>query len=131
VRKAILMMLLTAAGASAAATWVEVASDETQAATFYVDPTSVRRSGDVAQMWSLYDFKTVTGTAGMEHLSAKGQREYDCKGERVRLITLVLYSGNMGEGAEVHDISDPLSRWEPVPRNSIGEALWKAACRKL
>jgi len=54
-RKAILMMLLAVASSSAAAGWVEVNSDET--VTVYADPATVRRAGNRATMWVLYDYK--------------------------------------------------------------------------
>jgi hypothetical protein len=130
-RTAIVTMLLVVVSGNAMAEWVEVAQDETHTTTFYVDPTTIHTSGDVVEMSSMYDFKTVAETDGMKYLSTRGQREYDCKEGQVRLVSLSLHSRNMGAGAEIHYLSDPLSKWEPVTTMTVGEALWNIACGKL
>jgi len=55
-RKAILAILLAVASSSAAAEWVEVDSDETL--TFYINPTTIRRDGNLVRMWELLEYKT-------------------------------------------------------------------------
>jgi hypothetical protein len=62
-------------------------------------------------------------------MSAKRQGEYNCKEDQSRLLYFSFYSGKKGGGEMVLSVSDP-SKWQPVPPESIDEALWKFACGK-
>jgi hypothetical protein len=66
---------------------------------------------------------------GYTELVEKGQSEYDCAQERLRLLALVEYSGNIGKGKVVYtdSIEQP---WKPVVPRSVDQALWKLACDK-
>jgi hypothetical protein len=80
-------------------------------------------------MWDLKDYKTVQNYSGDSYLSDKGQMEYDCKEEKVRMLAISALSGQMGKGKAVYNNSDT-SKWSPISPGSVGEALWKIACGK-
>ncbi len=127
-RKAILMMLLAVASSSAVAAWVKVGGNDT--AAFFADPATIRRAGDTVKMWHLYDYKTVRAPEGIKpYISIRVQSEFDCKGERARLLSGSFHSGNMAGGEIVYKGSDPGS-WAPVPPHTTNETLWKFACGK-
>jgi hypothetical protein len=122
------MMLLAAMSSSAAAKWARVAADETS--TAYADSATIRRSGNMARMWSVFDHKTAVALDnGKQYLSTRAQLEYDCKEERMRGVAVSFHSKNMARGELVHSDLDPGS-WGPVPPGTVNDALWKIACRK-
>ena len=110
----------------ALAEWVSVGS--TGGNPVYADPTTIRRTGDIAKMWSLFDLKVAQDDDnGKLVLSGKSQDEYDCKEEKHRRLYFVTNVGAMGEGA-VASVSDKLGNWTPIAPRSMNEALWKFVC---
>ena len=81
-------------------------------------------------MWSLGDFKAAKEFGGIEFLSSKYQKEYDCKQEQARMLAFMLFSSNMGEGQVVYSNSDP-DNWEPISPGSVSQTLLETACEKL
>lgn len=124
-RKAILVMLLAVVSSSAAAEWVEVARSDTS--TFYADPATIRRAGNIVKMWDLIDRKTPDNFNNKPYMSQRSQHEYDCKEEQWRTLYFTFFSGNMAGGNAVYIDSDP-GKWAPVPPGSIAEGMWKFAC---
>jgi endonuclease YncB( thermonuclease family) len=127
--KAVLMILLVVPSSHAAAGWVEVAHNEF--ATYYSDPATIHKSGNVAQMWSLLDFKTAqqSRTTEESYLSSTSQFEYDCEKELLRQLYLAWHAGNMGGGEIVYSESSS-RKWNPVPPGRIIKSLWQTACGK-
>lgn len=111
--------------------WVEVTANVEAGQTVYIDPDSIRRNGDIAQMSALYDSKTKQSAVGSAYLSRKVKNEYDCVQEMRRMLGVIEYSGNMASGTVVH-MTSPLSppgKWVPA-RAGLGETLLKIACGK-
>jgi surface-adhesin protein E len=52
------------------------------------------------------DFQTTQTTPSPPYLSGTSHREFDCTEERVRLLALMVFSGNMGSGEVVYRYSD-------------------------
>ena len=135
--KAVLMMLLAVISSCAAyreipntAAWFKIGVNSDIGTTFYVDPTSIRKSGDKAKMWSLYNYSSVRDTLGVWSLSSIALNEYDCKEDRVIIRFLSVHSGNMGEG-EVALISMNIDASEiHVPSGSISKISLRLACGK-
>jgi len=114
------------------AEWVDVGSKVEKGLavyTVYVDPTTIRRNGDVVTLWALFDFKTIQSIVGGPWLSSKTQRQFDCVEERVRLLGFMTFTGNMGSGEPVYSNSEE-SKWEPVAPDGIDRTLWEVACSK-
>ena len=120
-----LMLLVTAGGASAEWTRVGGNDDYIQ----YVDRATIRRNGNLVKMWDLKDYKTVQTFAGDSYLSDKTQSEYDCKEEKLRMLALLFFSGQMGNGKVVYANSDG-GKWSPIGPDSVAEAMWNIACGK-
>ena len=113
---------------NAAAEWVKVGGNERL--TFYVDPSTIRKAGNMVKMWSLSDYITANVTAfGKPHLSEMLQLEYDCKEEQSRVLALTFHSENMAKGEITYKESSPRT-WEPVPPGSGVATMWKIACAK-
>jgi len=125
----LLIMFLMLSSGNGYAEWVLVSGDDAAGLAVYVDPTTIRRNGNLAKMWQLYDYKTVQTVAGDSLLSMKRFNEYDCMEERTRMLGYTWFSGNMGNGNVVYSTSEK-QPWEPVVPRSINRSLWKVACNK-
>jgi len=127
----VLALILAVFSGSAAAAWVRVGGNHDVLGS-YADPASVRKQGGMVRMASLLDFKapqTEQSAGAAPYLSQRDRREYDCKAARYRLLDSSLHAGHMSKGKQVR--SGPIAGgWSPVVSGSLGEALWKFACRK-
>ena len=145
-RKFILILMLVFVSSNAMAEWVEVTaihsqeSPESQVA--YVDPATIHKNGNL-MMVVLVDHQSGL-SKGIENRldklffsrsngditkSWKVQDEFDCKDNKLRMLSYIAYSEHMGKGEIVpNDVAT--NQWEPVVPGSIGEALWKYACGK-
>jgi len=112
---------------SAMADWTAVGSGD-YIASAYADKASIRRTGPLAKMSGMYDFKRQDFTPGGKGLySTVVLREYDCSERRVRLLSSIDFSGAMGTGEPV-DTSNRVGRWEAIVAGALDEALWNIAC---
>lgn len=111
------------------AEWTKVGeSDNKGGFIAYADLASIRKVGDRAKMWALFDYEVVQKASGVEFLSEKIRREYDCKEKQMRKLAFSLFSWNMEGGELIRSYSQP-QKWETVPAESIDEAEWKIACQ--
>lgn len=126
-RKVILVIWLSVMSSSAIAEWVKVGSNEKT--TIYVDSATVQRTGNMAAMWHLIDFKTAKKDMGDMYVSTKEQNEYDCNEKKLRRRAFSEHSKNMGGGEVVYSDSFT-SKWKPVTPESGIQILWETACGK-
>ncbi len=129
--KAILMMQLTVLSSSAMAEWVEVDTNYGVGLTAYADPVTIRKSGNIVNMWILYDHTMAQTNARGPYMSIKARWKYDCKEEQQQFLYAILYSENMGEGKIVRSLGLHNNKWQPVAPDTINAHLWKFACGKL
>jgi hypothetical protein len=97
----------------------------------YLDQGSIRRQGNLAQMWQLYDYTSAqwVGTQQVV-LSFKNLVEYDCTSLRARIIAGAAYTEQMGAGKLVTSETIPDAEWNVLPPGGTGESTWKIACGK-
>ena len=113
---------------STLAEWTRVGeSDKKGGYTAYADLASARKVGDKAKMWALFDYKILQKVSGVEFLSEKIRREYDCKEKQMRVLAYSLFGWNMESGELIRSYSQP-QKWEAVQPGSIDEMEWKVAC---
>ncbi len=118
----VLLLLSTRAWAD----WTLVNGDDTY--DLYADMDTIRKRGNMVEMWGLYDLKTAQQSSdGKSHLSIKTQEAFDCLGLRTQVLAFSWYSENMGGGEVVYVDVDP-GAWKHVRAKSVIEALWKVAC---
>ena len=91
--KAIVLSLMLLTMSPAWADWVN--TDSTDDATYYMDPATVRKDGNLRSAWTLQDYKERQSGGEM---SARGRMEFDCKNKRFRVLSVISYSGPMGTG---------------------------------
>jgi hypothetical protein len=130
-KRLIFLTLLTLSTVPAYAEWVEVKANVQAGQTVYVDPDTIRRKGDLVEIWTLYDYKTAQLTVGDTFLSRKVKNEYNCAQEMRRMVSVTEFSGNMAHGKVVHMTTSLFStaKWAPA-RAGLGETLLKVACGK-
>lgn len=127
--KLLLALMLALASTSAMAEWTWVVEDAGIGITVYVDRTTINKTGNIVKMLTLTDFKTVKGKAKSKFLSQTEQAEYDCKDEKIRILSLSQHNKNMGTGEVVFSYNTP-SKWMPAAPGSANEVLWEIACGK-
>jgi len=128
-KKYALAVLIAMLSSNAVAEWVRVGENNRSIA--YAD-TAIRRSGETATYWVLFDYKAVQESArsGRRYLSEKSQREIDCQSERDRVLFFTWHSYQMGNGTVVYTGSKPTD-WEPTSSpGSYANAFWKFVCIK-
>ena len=126
--KLLFTLILALISTSAMAEWTKVGeSDSKGGYTAYADIASIRKAGNRVKMWALFDYQIVQKASGVEFLSEKIRREYDCKEKQMRKLAFSLFSWNMEDGDLIRSYSQP-QKWEIVPPDSIDEAEWKVAC---
>ena len=95
----------------------------------YVSRLSIRRSGPLAQMEELWDFKTPRAFEGKNFLSVRNQFEYDCVAGRRRMLSTTGFSSHMGQGGVV--ASDKAGAgWVEIATTGLSRDVWKAACTR-
>ena len=127
-RKLVLMMLLAGACTAAAAAWEPVG--ENKELSRYADPATIRKSGNMVQIWALLDYKTTQVFEDRPYLSVKELVEFDCANGRLQLLTIFAYSDHLAKGNIIHRAWFDFEEWQPVRRGTTNEALSKFACAK-
>lgn len=115
-KKLFVALLMGFASTAASADLLQLSSNEKEVA--YAEKNTVKKSGDVVSMWSLYDLKRTQYIARKPYQSIKYQMEYQCKKQQVRIRGWKYYSGQMGGGELIYkdaftDIWTPIAGVEP------------------
>lgn len=129
-KKTILTLLLAAMSTGAMAEWVRFGSNDER--VVYADPSTIRRNGNIAKMWSMHDLTVQSGKPNERHRSLKALDEFDCAGERYRNLALLFYSGQMADGKVVSSFnySGSPGDWQHVVPETGSEYGFKIACGK-
>ncbi|HEY8354589.1 MAG TPA: surface-adhesin E family protein [Methylophilaceae bacterium] len=117
-------LLLAFASTATATDLLQLSSNQKEVA--YAERNTIRKSGDIVSMWSLYDLKRTQYIARKPYQSIKYQMDYHCRKQQVRIRGWRYYSGKMGEGELVWkdsftDIWTPITGVEPE---------WHFACNQ-
>jgi hypothetical protein len=100
--------------------------------TTFIDPKTIRRNGNFAQIWVLADFKDLQQSpSSAPFLSVKSQQEFDCVEERSRIVAMIRYSSNMGLGKVVWNSDQPDMDWTTMATGSINRLLFTLACGEV
>jgi len=139
-KKLLLTLMVAVVSSSAMAEWTKL--DEADGCTRYIDLATISKTSNrlkvwenKVKMWFLEDCKTpqirIDGSSNV--LSAKIQREFNCKDKQQRTLALRRFSGKMGSGM-IQSNTTPLGsytisgKWSPIAPGSYNEPLWKVAC---
>jgi hypothetical protein len=135
----LLITLLHLSSGTLYAEWVEVEKkyQEPKLQMVYVDPSTIRREGNLVTLWQLTDYKWMQGNVGFgrfglgphRFFSAKTRKQFDCAERRFRLLAFTEFSGHMGTGIGNDGYVDQ-DNWRPVEPGSINQGLWQVSCVK-
>ena len=122
-----LLTLLTALMLTGAAwaEWVKVGSSTED--TFYFDSSTIRVEGDKRKVWVLFDYKQRDKYGAF---SARMRNEYDCKGEKLQILSATLHSESMAAGKTLSNKQYTTEDWSDIPPNTFAENLLKIVCAK-
>jgi hypothetical protein len=118
-----LCLLLAAVAIPAWAKWVKVSEDNE--ATYYADPVTVRKDGNIRRMWELQDLKKRYKNREM---SRRYLSEYDCKERRHRMLTISAHSEPMARGTLL--ATEGTSTWDYIAPHTDGAAILEVVCTK-
>lgn len=95
--------------------------------TIYVDPSSIVRQGNRADMWVLIDYKQPQDDrTGKKIKSDKLHYRYDCSTKHFSILNSSVHAAPMGGGAVIDVNADP--QITPVPPGTTAEQMWRHAC---
>jgi hypothetical protein len=120
-KKLFLFSLVMLAG-SAWAEWVKYAEKDEN--TFYFDPATVRKDGNMRRVWELTNYKQRDKYGS---ISSRLRGEYDCKQERYRVLTISEHSEPMAGGSVTRQQYDG-GPWADIPPGTISEVIFKVVC---
>ena len=122
-KKLFLVCLMMLAG-SAWAEWVRYA--ESEEATFYFDPATIRKGGNMRRVWELQDLRE-RGKFG--EISRRMRFEYDCKQERYKSLGFSFHTEPMAGGTVLLS-DDERNEWRAIPPDTTGETIFNIVCAK-
>lgn len=109
--------------ASAFAEWTLVFKSET--INFYIDFQTIRKEGSTRKVWEIQDLKQRHKDGEM---SRRFRSEYDCKDERLRLLSSSEHSESMGLGKTLSTTSQ--DKWGDIPPGTPAATILKIVCVK-
>ena len=124
-KRLLLSLVFCCLSTGAAAQWMPVMVDEM--VITYIDRNTLRGKGGLIRMWWLMDYQLVQITDEKGYFSRLHQSEFDCKNQRLRILSAALLSERMGHGQVVFEDLVP-RRWELVRESSFQDALFDIAC---
>ncbi len=128
-KKLIFLILTLFSSINSYASWVEVG--QTQSATFYIDPTTIKKDKNFVKVWTMRDLNEVAKPPGssLSYLSSRTYEEYDCKETKYRQLSFYWYSGKQGKG-EIVLTNSTASQAIHLPPGSIPYGIMKILCKE-
>ena len=125
-----LLALVMLIASPAWADWVEVAVSE-DGVKSYIDPTTVRKDGNFRKVWLMDNFPTARNIGGVNGArSFRSRMEYDCKQERMRVLSISAHTEPNARGETLGQEYSP-TQWADIPQNSAATAIVNRVCPKI
>jgi len=111
----------------AGSAWAEwVLYSETDTSTFYYDPATIRKDGNMRRVWELSDLRKRHKDG---EISRRYRAEYDCKNERTRILSFSLHSEPMAGGEVLKNFGED-KEWGEIPPGTVINTILKIVCAK-
>lgn len=123
--RVVLCFLFALVTAPAWAEWVKLG--ETAQSSFYIDPTMIRKDGDIRRVWEMQDAKQEDESGVM---SRRILKEYNCKEGEYRILLLSDHSEPLAGGRVLLSAFEPSKEWATPPPGTDVEAVLKVVCAK-
>ena len=122
--KKLFLVVLMMLACSAWAEWVMYF--EAKTITYFYDPATIRKDGNMRRVWVLYDLRERYKEAEMSY---RTQYEFDCKQERVRFLAASAHSEPMAGGKTLYSSGEE-NNWRAIAPGTIAETILKIVCAK-
>ena len=124
-----LLLLLMLVSQPAWAEWVKIGESvgDRNAFTHFFDPATMRKTPDGRRVWMMRVYAQVQKDSVGTYTSTSTQYEFDCAGERSRLLQATWYSGP-ASSKEVVATLNRVGDWKFSAPGSIGETQLKVVC---
>lgn len=96
--------------------------------TYFYDPNSIRRSGDVVTYWEMVDYAKPLIVGTLAIASTRSKVAQNCQNRSFIVTDLIDYDGPRGAGNIVNIELARTSTWRDVPPGSVGEGLIQKVC---
>ena len=120
-KKLFLVCLMMLAG-SAWAEWVMY--DVTLKATFYYDPATIRKDGNMRRVWVLQELSKRHQDGEM---SRRLRLEYDCKQERYRILGFSFHTEPKAGGTVLQSGGED-NNWVAIAPDTVDETIFNIVC---
>ncbi|MFO0730135.1 MAG: hypothetical protein U0361_03910 [Nitrospiraceae bacterium] len=114
-------------GGTASAEWVKTGG--THKYDGYVDMSTIAPPAQLVTMWTLKDFTVTRQIPAGDYRSVKTKRQYDCKNQRSRPLSVKYYAGQMAKGRLLF-AGKGTREWSRVTPTSEGHAEMSIACKQ-
>ena len=123
----VLAVLLLFVAVPAWAEWVKLG--ESSNGTTYIDPTTLRKDGDIRRIFVLFDRKKRDEKG---ELSLRTLDEFDCKKKQSRPLHMSIFDGPMGSGKQLgaSTAEGGHQPWRQISPGSAGQATLDFVCSR-
>jgi len=108
--------------------WNAVVVSET-GTTFFYDPTSIIRDGNMVKYWELENYPEPLVAGNIILLSSKIQMLVDCQNKKYKNLNIFDYSKSFATGDLVKIDLTGNSPWNPITPGSVDNALFDFVCK--
>jgi hypothetical protein len=112
--------------ASAADSWQKLSELEEE--TIFVNHNSIKRNGQYAKAWVMFDYNKPNQTSGKQYKSYKKLSYYDCEKSKVGVASGFYYVGNKGAGKLVNSFDTDRPFFRNIPPGSLAEKIKTFVC---
>ena len=129
-KQVIFIILLILSSGPTYAEWAAV-GENVDLDTIYVDIETIRRKGELAEVWVMTDSKIAKRFLGTNsfYVSVRQLQQFNCGEERSRILNATWFSSNMGKGTVIDTLTKE-GKWNPLPPGSVGRRLMEVICKK-
>jgi hypothetical protein len=121
----LLSLIIFIAGSSWAEEWRH--GPTTNEAAFFIDPTSIRKDGNVRKVWQIQNFAHNFDDGAA---SSRARMGYDCVNERARMFSLSTHTQPMAYGNFVSNEQFEKEDWHDIAPGTVLETILKLVCSK-
>lgn len=109
------------------AEWIEITKSVT-GNTYYVDPATKKRKGNIVRMWDFVVFaKPALTPDNKPYSSEKTHLAYNCDDDTFRILYIAGYPDKKGESSALFVMGTP-GNWESIVPNSVLDTRLRFAC---
>jgi hypothetical protein len=126
-KKLLIASTLSLLAMSAHAEWTLTGGNEV--ASVYIDKASIKKEGDVATGWTLFDLKKATVINNKAAFSFVVKTQINCKNETSSVLSSISYEKNMQEGNVIYT-DNTKSNASPIPPGTSDFNFYKIICEK-